>query len=186
MRGFQFSFRDDGSFDDADAFVPENLPGPGTFLDGHDVLVDQPHAAFHRLTADLFEERGVYDVTFGYNLALLNRDSGHPDAGYRYAKDVADSSVLRAEFTPTTPFCPQSRALTIASFRAWNELADRHEYDLLRVHVAESHHESAPINVALDRLAERYCETGAIPRSLTVDGSVAATDLAEFDSELPF
>jgi hypothetical protein len=47
------------------------------------VLVGDDHAAFHRLTRDIFEERGVHDATFGYNLARLNLDARHPDAGFR-------------------------------------------------------------------------------------------------------
>lgn len=69
-------------------------------------------------------------MTFGYNLAKLNRDTRHADAGYRYAVDADDPSVLRAEFSPTTEFCPQSDTLTKGSFRAWNALSDPHGDDL--------------------------------------------------------
>jgi hypothetical protein len=40
---------DDGDFDDYGSFVPEHLPDPGPFLDGHRVLTGRDHAAFHRL-----------------------------------------------------------------------------------------------------------------------------------------
>ena len=158
---------DDDGFDAFDEFVPGRLPDPG---------------AFHELTAELFEERGVYDVTFGYNLARLNLDRRHPDAGLRYAEErgVTDPdgeaggddgraderddredgrdecAVLRAEFTPTTSFCPQSLTLTKGAFRAWNGLSDRHEYDLVRVRLNESHHESGSINDTLRTLEGNY------------------------------
>ena len=149
-------------FDPEDAFVAEHLPPPGPFLEGHDLLAGDDHVAVHRLARECFEERGVYDMTFGYNLARLNRDRRHPDAGYRYALEAADPAVLRAEFTPTTPFCPQSDTLTVGSFRAWNGLADRHDYDLVRVRVAPMHHASEEINEKLARLEERFVETGAL------------------------
>ena len=57
----------------------------------------------------------MYDVTFDYNLARLNLDTRHENAGYRYAEEADDPSVLRAEFTPTTPFCPQTHTLTVGS-----------------------------------------------------------------------
>ena len=136
-------------FDSYDEFVPASIPDPGRFLDGHDVLAGEAHLEFHELTRELFEERTVYDMTFGYNLARLNLDTRHRNAGYRYAREVDDSSVLRAEFTPTTPFCPQSDTLTKGSFRAWNGLSDRHEYDLVRVRVDEMHHRADEINEAL-------------------------------------
>lgn len=86
-------------------------------------------------------------MTFDCNLARLNLDTRHEDAGFRYAvergdaPDTADAvaaedaavgadRVLRAESTPTTAFCPQTHTLTVGAFRAWNGLADRHEYDL--------------------------------------------------------
>ncbi|MFC7157449.1 hypothetical protein ACFQPA_18635 [Halomarina halobia] len=170
MAGFSapFSRRDDGPFDAYDEFVPEHVPSAGAFLEGHEVLRDDAHVAFHRLTRDLFEERGVYDVTFGYNLARLNLDRRHPNAGYRYAADVDDPTVLRAEFTPTTPFCPQSHTLAFGSFRAWNGQSDRHEYDLVRVRVHEMHHRAAGINDELAALEAAYSETGSVDRA-TVD-----------------
>src|SRR6056297_2531966 len=117
MVGFPRPFASDDAdgetFDEYDEFVPEHLPEPGPFLDGADVLTGDDHVDFHRLTRELFEERGVYDATFGYNLARLNLDSRHPDAGFRYAVAPNDENVLLAEFTPTTEFCPQSDSLTI-------------------------------------------------------------------------
>jgi hypothetical protein len=158
-------------FDAYDSFVPAGVPEPGPFLEGHDVLAGTEHAAVHRLTRWLFDDRGVYDVTFGYNLARLNLDRRHPKAGYRYAVEAdevesgsdesgADGAataadrgeVLRAEFTPTTPFCPQSKSLTMGSYRAWNGEADRHEYDLVRVRVHPMHHRSESINAELASL----------------------------------
>ena len=164
MAGFPSPFgrTDDGAlFDGYDEFVPDHLPESGAFLDGHRILVGDEHAAVHRLARELFEERTVYDMTFDYNLARLNLDTRHEDAGYRYAEGADDPSVLRAEFTPTTPFCPQTHTLTIGSFRAWNGLSDRHEYDLVRVRAAEMHQQSDEIN---DRLAELETEFRATGR----------------------
>jgi hypothetical protein len=144
-------------------FDPDVNPTPGTFLDGHDVLAGEAHVAFHETTRDLFEERGVYDMTFGYNLADLNLDTRHTEAGYRYAVDAADSNVLRAEFTPTTPFCPQSHTLTIGSFRAWNGLRERHDYELVRVRVDQMHQRHGAINDELADLEAEFRETGELP-----------------------
>jgi len=143
---------EDELFDEMDEFVPANLPEPGSFLQGHDVLDGDRHVQFHQRSEDLFEERGVYDMTFGYNLAKLNLDTRHPDAGFRYAEDADDPAVLRAEFTPTTAFCPQSDTLTKGAYRAWNGLAERHDYDRVRVRVAEMHQQAAEINEALQQL----------------------------------
>jgi len=150
-------------FDGYDEFVPDHLPDPGPFLADHDGLAGERHAAFHRLTRELFEERTVYDMTFGYNLARLNLDDRHGDAGYRYAEEAGDPSVLRAEFTPTTEFCPQTHTLTVGSFRAWNGPSDRHEYDLVRVRAAPSHHRSERINVELADLETAYEERDELP-----------------------
>ncbi|MDH5019966.1 hypothetical protein [Halobacterium rubrum] len=147
----------------AGEFDPSVEPTPGDFLDDHDVLDGDDHVAFHETTRELFEERGVYDMTFGYNLADLNRDTRHTEAGYRYAEDADDPDVLLAEFTPTTPFCPQSETLTVGSFRAWNALADRHGYDLVRVRVAPMHQRSGDINDALADLEAEFRETGELP-----------------------
>jgi len=181
----------DTAFDAYDEFVPANLPQPGPFIEGHDVLDGKHHLAVHRLTRALFEERGVYDMTFGYNLARLNNDPRHPGAGYRYAVEDPDAAdavagdedrpgeavgveggddtprVLRAEFTPTTAFCPQSDTLTTASFRAWNGLADRHEFDLVRVRVAPMHHRATAIDGELKRLEDEFRKTGEVPGSDT-------------------
>lgn len=166
MAGFPSPFggSDDGLFDEYDEFVSEHVPDVGPFLEDHDVLTGERHTSFHELTRESFEERGVYDMTFGYNLARLNLDHRHPGAGYRYAADVDDRSILRAEFTPTTPFCPQSRTLTVGSFRAWNGLTDRHDYDLVRVRVHPMHHESTEINDELARIEDGFLETGDVRR----------------------
>jgi hypothetical protein len=174
MPGFPspFGTDDDSPFDDYDEFVPEHGPMPDAFLEGHDVLAGSDHVAFHRLTRALFEERKVYDMTFNYNLARLNLDTRHTNAGYRYAvedqraADAIDDEragrVLRAEFTPTTPFCPQTHTLTIGSFRAWNGLSDRHEYDLVRVRPAPIHHQSEAIREQLAELEQTYLDTGDV------------------------
>lgn len=162
-----------GLFDTYDEFVAEHLPEPARFLNGHDILTGDDHVAFHRLTKDIFDVRGVYDMTFGYNLAQLNLDTRHPEAGYRYAVESDDPSVLRAEFTPTTRFCPQSDTLTKGSFRAWNGLSDRHEYDLVRVRVDGMHHRSAEINEVLGDLEATYRQTGS------VTSTAGGTDLSD-------
>ena len=163
MVGFSSFRRDaDSLFDDYDEFVPENVPEPGPFLEDQDVLAGDEHVAFHRVTRDLFEERNVYDMTFNYNLARLNLDTRHPNAGYRYAVDHDDPSILHAEFTPTTPFCPQAHTLTIGSFRAWNALSDRHAYDLVRVRLAPMHHQSQSIDERLADLEAGFLETGSV------------------------
>ncbi|WP_324757288.1 hypothetical protein [Haloarcula montana] len=174
----------DAGFDDYDAFAPEHVPEPGQFLDGCAVLTGADHAAFHRLTMALFDERGVYDMTFGYNLARLNLDHRHPEAGFRYAREPDDPAVLRAAFTPTTEFCPQSDTLTVGAFRAWNGLSERHEYDLVRVRVDPMHHESAAINGKLEQLAETYRETGEIPEQ--IGESDGRDRQPETDVETPF
>jgi hypothetical protein len=181
MSGFPSPFggSSDGSglFDEYDEFVPEHIPEPGWFLEGHDLLVGDDHVAVHETTTGIFDDRGVYDMTFGYNLARLNLDTRHPDAGYRYAEDADDPAVLRAEFTPTTPFCPQSDTLTKGSFRAWNGLSDRHEYDLVRVRVVEMHHRSAEINATLENLEAKYRETGSV--TTTKEDDVGDGDVRE-------
>lgn len=141
-----FATGDDDTFDAYDEFVPDSVPEPGSFIADHDVLTGADHLATHRLARSLFEERGVYDMTFGYNLARLNVDRRHPDAGFRYAREADDDGVLRAEFTPTTEFCPQSDTLTVGAMRAFNGEAHRHEYDLVRVRVAPMHQEATAIN----------------------------------------
>lgn len=182
-----FDRRTDG-FDSYDEFVPDHLPRPGSFLTGHILLTGTPHTAFHRLTRELFEERGVYDVTFGYNLARLNLDQSHDSAGFRYAVDATDQTVLRAEFTPTTAFCPQAETLAVASLRAWNGERDRHEFDLVRVRVAEMHAHSAAINDQLEGLEERVGETGSVPPATGSDDGLqerSAENTAE-GRDIPF
>ncbi|QLG47612.1 hypothetical protein [Natrinema halophilum] len=181
---------DDGSFDDISAFVPEYVPEPGAFLDGHDVLDGMDHAAFHRLTRELFEERGVYDATFGYNLTRLNLDRRHPDAGYRYAIDADDPAILRAEFSPTTEFCPQADALVKGSFRAWNGLSDRHEYNLVCIRVRPTHHQAEALNDELERLERQYRRSGAVPEdsigSRTGSGAEESRESDESSRRTPF
>jgi hypothetical protein len=161
------------TFDEQDTFVPEHVPEPGEFLRGQDVLTGEDHVAVHRMAREVFEERGVYDVTFGYNLAKLNRDARHESAGFRYAVETdppegakndleVEGRVLRAEFTPTTEFCPQSDSLSVGAFRAFNGESDSHDYDLVRVRVDEMHHESRVQNMKLRSLEETYVETGEI------------------------
>ncbi len=164
MPGFFSSVRgnDDTGFDAYDGFVPEDIPEPGSFLPDHAVLTGREHAAFHRLARLLFEKRGVYDMTFGYNLARLNLDQRHPNAGYRYAIDADDTSVLRAEFTPTTEFCPQSDTLTVGSFRAFNGESERHQFNLVRVRVDGMHHRAAEINHKLRDLEETFADSGTL------------------------
>jgi len=184
------------SFDEYDQFVPDHLPEPGDFLAGHDLLTGDDHVRFHETARDLFEERGVYDMTFGYNLARLNLDTRHPTAGFRYAEEVdgaegadsaaevgegeggtgpadaveeVDGPVLRAEFTPTTEFCPQSDTLTLGAFRAFNGELQAHGYDLVRVRVDGMHHESASINGKLRQLEESFAETGEVRADVTAD-----------------
>ncbi|WP_232820502.1 hypothetical protein [Halorussus litoreus] len=195
---------DGGLFDGYDEFVPENIPVPGAFLQGHDVLAGEDHVAFHDVTRELFEERTVYDMTFNYNLARLNLDTRHENAGYRYAEEVAENAkdddeflgeenenpgttddrrVLRAEFTPTTPFCPQTHTLTMGSFRAWNGLADRHEYDLVRVRADEMHHESEQINQQLADLEATYLETGDLSANPNQRVEVGSTPMERAKSD---
>jgi hypothetical protein len=188
MQGFTSPFGGgDASFDDAGTFVPEHLPEPGPFLTDHDVLTGNEHCGVHGTAAELFEERGVYDATFGYNLARLNRDQRHPDAGYRYAVASGDRRrVLRAEFTPTTPFCPQSNSLVVGSFRAWNGLPDQHTFDLVRVRVAPMHNESGAINDAVTELESAFEETGTVPEPSAVGGGRSPEGDADRSSDVPF
>lgn len=164
----------DAEFDEAGSFVPAHLPEPGPFLADATVLTDEAHVAVHATARELFEARGVYDITFGYNLAKLNRDRRHADAGFRYGRE--DATTLRAEFTPTTDFCPQGDTLAKAAFRAWNGLAERHGYDLVRVRIRPTHQSSETVNAALRGLEETFVETGSLPapdgESEDADGSV--------------
>jgi hypothetical protein len=141
---------DEADFDDYDEFVPAHLPEPGPFLADADVLTGDAHVSVHQRTRDLFAERSVKDATFGYNLAKLNLDARHPESGFRYAAE--GDAVLRAEFTPTTAFCPQSDTLCVAAFRSWNGLADRHDYAFVRVRVDPMHQRSQQVNGKLRSL----------------------------------
>lgn len=183
MSGFASSFLggDDDLYDTYDTFVPDHVPDPGSFLEGHDVLTGADHLAVHRLARLLFEKRGVYDMTFGYNLARLNLDTRHTGAGFRYADDADEGGVLRAEFTPTTAFCPQSDTLTRGAFRAWNGLGEHHEYDSVRVRVDEMHHRAHDINETLTGL-ETDLENGTLD-----DGGVPSTpDTGGSEFDAPF
>ncbi|WP_435181141.1 hypothetical protein [Halorussus sp. AFM4] len=193
MSGFPRPFAtgdgDDETFDAYDEFRPDHLPEPGPFLAGADVLTGDDHCAFHRITRDIFEERGVFDATFGYNLARLNLDTRHPDAGWRYARAPDDPDALLAEFTPTTAFCPQSESLTVGALRAWNGLADRHEYDRVSVAVAPMHQKSTAINEKLRDLEGRLDDgggreedSGAVETATRSDTGPSAGD----DAGLPF
>ncbi|QIB74359.1 hypothetical protein G3I44_08730 [Halogeometricum borinquense] len=185
----------DDLFDDYDEYVPEHLPEPGPFVAAQQVLTGETHVAFHEVTRAVFEERTVYDMTFNYNLAKLNLDTRHPNAGYRYAVGSADGrssdeAVLRAEFTPTTPFCPQSNTLTVGSFRAWNGLSEHHEYDIVRVRLHPMHHQSASINERLAELEAEYRETGtvtdAIDESAGTNTAPSTDRAAGYDPNAPF
>jgi hypothetical protein len=159
MQGFSPFGSSDASFDDERAFAPAHLPAPGPFLESGTVLTGDDHTVVHEWTREAFEVRGVYDATFGYNLARLNLDTRHPDAGMRYA---LDDGVLRAEFTPTTEFCPQAETLAVAAFRAWNDCGDGAEtpappdslphIERVRVRVAPRHRDHEAINDRLQSL----------------------------------
>lgn len=57
---------DDGDlFGEYEQFDPEYIPESGWFLSGHNVLVDDAHTEFHEVTKEIFDDRGVYDMTFG-------------------------------------------------------------------------------------------------------------------------
>ncbi len=167
----------DELFDRPDEFVPENLPEPGGFLTNHEVLDDDDHVEFHSISHEVLEQQGVYDMTFGYNLARLNLDRRHQNAGYRYARERDDPSIVRAAFTPTTPFCPQAHTLATGSFRAWNSLAERYDYELVRVRVDDMHHNSEAINDDLTELEEEFEGTGDIVKMDDTDAADgSATD----------
>jgi hypothetical protein len=183
---FSIDRGDDGTVDPYDTFEPAHIPEPGSFLEDADVLDGDDHVAFHRLTRGLFEERGVYDVTFGYNLARLTLDRRHESAGFRYARERRGSDdahlLLRAEFTPTTPFCPQSKDLSKGAFRAWNALSERHEYDTVVVRVNEMHQESASINAELATLDPNAVDPG----DATTERPVQSDDDSVGSFESPF
>lgn len=164
-----------GTHDGYDEFVPSTVPEPGWFLSDHDVLTDDEHIRFHQTTRDIFEEVKLYDVSFDYNLARLNLDTRHPNAGFRYAVEAASESTLRAEFTPKTQFCPQSLTITKASFRAWNGLPARHDYDLVRVRVDRMHHKAGAINDILRQQEKAYLESEQDTHSSESAGVTAET-----------
>lgn len=152
----------DDCFDDEGEYVPANIPESGPYLEGHTLLTDDAHVELHDHAREAFEEFGVYDATFGYNLARLNLDRRHPDAGLRYALDRDDERVLRVEFTPTTPFCPQSESLTRGTFRALTATRERADYEQVRVRVHPMHHAADGINESLERGEEQFAETGSL------------------------
>ncbi|MEM4782095.1 MAG: hypothetical protein QXG03_11130 [Halalkalicoccus sp.] len=163
-------------FDGIEAFVPEHLSEPGDFLDGHRVLADEDHVAFHAFTRELFEERGVYDVTFGYNLARLNLDPRHDEAGFRYAGERDDPTVLRAEFTPTSRWETFAWKVSPSRIRAWNALGERHDYDLVRVRTAAIHDRSDAANERLETLEAVFLETGSVTPAPDGDSGVDPLD----------
>ena len=85
MPGFPSPFGgekdDDGLSTDSGEFTPEYSPEPDRFLEGHRLLTGDEHVSFHQISETMFEERGVYDMTFGYNLTQLNQVTRHPNAG---------------------------------------------------------------------------------------------------------
>lgn len=180
-------FGDDGGeaaeFDAPGEFVPENVPAPGSFLDGHAVLAGDAHLAVHEESRDRFERFGVYDATFGYNLAKLNRDHRHPEAGFRYGVDPERPEVLRVEFTPTTAFCPQSTTLTRGVFRAWN--ATDSAFRLVSVRVDPMHQRSEATNDRLRELEAHYEETGEVVDEAGASDAGGATgfDPGELDAD---
>lgn len=150
----------DASFDERGTYVPAHLPDADGFLRDSDPLTGDAHTTVHGWTHDVFEARGVYDATFGYNLARLNLDSRHPDAGIRYAEH---GDELRAVFTPTTAFCPQAESLAVAAFRAWNDVGDGpttpeppSELTHVRVRVGSRHRASERINERLRELEAEF------------------------------
>lgn len=185
MRGLNPFGRGSGDdcFDSEDVFAPAHLPEPGPFLTGHDVLSGEDHVGFHAIAREVFEERGVYDMTFGYNLARLNQDRRHPDAGYRYARTRDDPAVVRAAFTPTTQFCPQAHTLAIGSFRAWAGLRNRYDYELVKVRIDPMHQNSSAINETLTDLEDEFQRTGTIPGA---EDDARGDPLPEQESSRPF
>lgn len=176
-------------FDEEGEYVPSNIPEPGPFLEEHTLLTDDAHVEMHDHARESFEEFGVYDATFGYNLARLNLDRRHPDAGLRYARDRDDERVLRVEFTPTTPFCPQSESLTRGTFRALTRTRERSDYDVVRVRVHPMHHAADGINDSLERGEEQFAETGsleAVPRSVSSNGERSTAGERSSGIERPF
>lgn len=170
---------DEETFDEEGTFAPENIPEPGPFLQDHEVLSGRDHVALHAHARRAFDEYGVYDATFGYNLTRLNLDRRHPDAGLRYARDADDPETLLVEFTPTTPFCPQSESLTRGTFRALTATSDEREYERVMVRVHPMHNAADGINEALERAEEQFAETGSLD-AVSRGGSKETTDFQPF------
>lgn len=146
-------------FVDRDRFAPEFLPAPGPALADATVLTDDDHHAVHEAARAAFEDRGVYDATFGYNLAKLNRDRRHPDAGLRYGRPPDDPSALVVEFTPTTPVCPQGETLGVGAARALRAELEASVASRVSVRVTD-HQRTDAIN---DRLAGMDGAVGTDP-----------------------
>ena len=147
-------------FDPIGTFVPENIPEIGDHLEAHDVLDGDRHIAVHQCARDLYETFGVYDMTFGYNLADLNRDRRHPDAGCRYAESATENDVLLIAFTPTTEFCPAAEPLAVGMARAWNR-SETAPYGLVRVRVSPMYHASETLNRRLRDMVVGESEFGS-------------------------
>lgn len=181
---------DNDRFDRYDEYVSATVPEPGWFLSGQDVLTDAEHIQFHQTTRDLFEEVKLYDVSFDYNLARLNLDDRHPNAGFRYAVETESDGVLRAEFTPKTQFCPQTLTITKASFRALNGLSDQHEYDLVRIRVDQMHYKAGGINKILRQQEEAYFQSECAGRSVVAGSTAESASTTQTEertrSEPPF
>lgn len=160
----------DGYLDDWDEFVPDHLPEPGPHLDGHDVLVGEPHLDLHRSVRDIFEIRGVYDAAYGYNLAQLNLDRRYPDAGLRYAVErgtESEPTCLRVEFTPTTAVCPETVSLAPAILRALT--VEDVGYERVRVRVTARYQHADRLNAVLADLERIAHERGSVPAVADLD-----------------
>ncbi len=149
----------EGSFDDPGTFVSDHVPEPGDFLEGHDVLEGEDHVAFHDITRELFEERGVYDATFGYNLARLNLDRRHPEAGYRYTVDTDDPTAQSERSSAP-------RRSSVRRLMARQGLVPRLERP-----------QSESLNETLEPLELQYRELGDVPTDL--DGQGSSTGLTD-------
>jgi hypothetical protein len=172
MPGLPFVGGEDGPpLDDVDAFVPQHLPDPGPALADADVLTGEAHLAVHATVRGVFEERGVEDLSIGYNLADLNRDRRHPDAGLRYGT-AAGGDRLWAELTPATAFCPGAHAVARGAFRALNAERERLDVERVRVRVRE-HLRADAIDEGLAALDAAFRETGTLPTSAEAPVDVA-------------
>jgi hypothetical protein len=108
----------------------------------------------------------------------LCRESGISTIQYLFVCAVL--SLTFAEFSPW------ALLLTKGSFRAWNALSDRHEYDLVRVRVAESHQQSESINETLAEMERPFEEAGDIDAVETKTGIPEPTVPDGTDPEAPF